>query len=112
MEVIKVLKVLDDETRLKMVYILSRYCFCQLHLEQLLDINQANVSRNVNKLVETGILDFEMTNRKNRYFVTEKFKQQYSDVYSKIIIQYDNTPLNTILNNLENECEVINNGKN
>lgn len=108
MKVINVIKSLDDDTRLKMVYILSKYKFCQDHLSKLLDLNQANVSRSLNKLVESNILDFEMTNRKNRYFVKQEFIDSYPDLYQHIISHFDNSYLNVKLENLEEECEIAN----
>lgn len=108
MNVLEVIKCLDDDSRIKLVYILSKYKFCQEHLVQILDINQANVSRNVNKLVAANILNFELTNRKNRYFVNQNFVDEYNDLHSAIMKEFDNSYLDIVLNELEEECEVVN----
>lgn len=110
MELIKILKALDDENRLKMIYILSEYKFCQVHLQDLIGINQANISRNIKKLYEAGIINYELSNRKNRYFVTKEFQKEYEVIYLKVKEEYKNSDINKHLKSLEHDCEVLNNG--
>jgi ArsR family transcriptional regulator len=50
MDIIEVMKALGDETRLRMLYLLSRETLCVCDLEAILKINQSNASRHLTKL--------------------------------------------------------------
>lgn len=58
MGLIKVMKALSDETRIRIVNILRDGDLCVCEIEVLLDINQSNASRHLNKLTNAGILDY------------------------------------------------------
>lgn len=53
---IEILKALSDENRLRLLCLLSLESLCVCELEVLLDMNQSNVSRHLNKLRTAGVI--------------------------------------------------------
>lgn len=58
MDLIQTLKALSDETRIRILNLLNNGDLCVCELEVLLDINQSNASRHLNKLTNAKILDY------------------------------------------------------
>lgn len=58
MDLIQVMKALSDETRIRILNILKDGDLCVCEIEVLLDINQSNASRHLNKLTSAKILDY------------------------------------------------------
>lgn len=58
LDLIQVMKALSDETRIRILNILRDGDLCVCELEVLLDINQSNASRHLNKLTNARILDY------------------------------------------------------
>lgn len=52
------MKALSDETRMRILNILKEGDLCVCEIEVLLDINQSNASRHLNKLTNAKILDY------------------------------------------------------
>lgn len=59
MKLIQVIKALSDETRLRILNLLYQGELCVCELEALLDINQSNASRHLNRIVNAGIIHYE-----------------------------------------------------
>lgn len=55
---IKILKALSDETRLRILHLLYHSDLCVCELEALLGISQSNASRHLNKLANAGLLRY------------------------------------------------------
>jgi len=53
------MKALGDETRLRIINLLNSGELCVCELEHLLDINQSNASRHLNKLTAANLITFE-----------------------------------------------------
>jgi len=58
MDLLQVMKALSDETRIRILYLLKDGDLCVCELELLLEINQSNASRHLNKLTNAKILEF------------------------------------------------------
>lgn len=58
MDLIQVMKALSDETRIRIINLLKDGELCVCELEVLLDINQSNASRHLNKLTNAKIVDY------------------------------------------------------
>lgn len=109
MNIKDIIKALNDESRLKMVFILSNNKYCQVHVSEIINISQCNVSRNLNMLHKSGIISYERTDKKNRYFVTESFKSEHSELYKKIIQEYAGSDFDKhYLTVVENDCKTMN----
>lgn len=59
MDFIQVMKALADETRIRILNLLREGELCVCELEHILDINQSNASRHLNKLTTSKIITFE-----------------------------------------------------
>ena len=59
MDLLQIMKALGDETRLRILNLLSQGELCVCELEVLLDINQSNASRHLNKLTVANLVIFE-----------------------------------------------------
>jgi ArsR family transcriptional regulator len=53
------MKALGDETRLRILNLLSKGALCVCEIEQILSINQSNASRHLNKLTVAGLIKNE-----------------------------------------------------
>lgn len=58
-ELLKVFKVLSDETRLRIVMLLSCEDFCVCQLSGILKVSQPNVSKHLSKLKDLGLVTDE-----------------------------------------------------
>ena len=59
MELLQVIKALSDETRIRIMNLLDEGKLCVCELEELLQINQSNASRHLNKLTNAKLIDYE-----------------------------------------------------
>ncbi|MDF2892180.1 MAG: ArsR family transcriptional regulator [Clostridia bacterium] len=59
MDLIQIMKALGDETRLRILSLLSKGALCVCEIEQILSINQSNASRHLNKLSIAGLIKNE-----------------------------------------------------
>ncbi len=77
MELIQVMKALADETRIRILNLLREGELCVCELEHLLDINQSNASRHLNKLTTSEIVVYE----KRALYVYYKINQTKINQY-------------------------------
>ncbi|HEX3048389.1 MAG TPA: metalloregulator ArsR/SmtB family transcription factor [Bacillota bacterium] len=78
MELVKVLKALGDENRVRILNLLRKRNMCVCELETVLNITQSNVSRHLLKLKEADIIDFEKQGLYVFYKINEPILEQYS----------------------------------
>ncbi len=83
-ELIKKMSIFTDETRLKLIYTLSLNNFCSIHLEKLLSVSQPNISRHIDKMVSSGIVDIIKDGRRNIYSLNEEFIKNNSEIINEI----------------------------
>jgi ArsR family transcriptional regulator, arsenate/arsenite/antimonite-responsive transcriptional repressor len=76
MELVQILKALSDETRIRMINLLKEGDLCVCEIEYILNLNQSNASRHLNKLTTAKIIDY---NKKAKYvyygLVSDTIKQ-------------------------------------
>lgn len=77
MDLLQVMKALSDETRLRILYLLKDGDLCVCELELLLEINQSNASRHLNKLTNAKILDYYKVAKYVYYKLNEKTIREY-----------------------------------
>jgi ArsR family transcriptional regulator, arsenate/arsenite/antimonite-responsive transcriptional repressor len=58
LDIIKLLKALSDETRIRILNLLKEEDLCVCELESILDLNQSNVSRHLEKLTNAKLVDY------------------------------------------------------
>jgi ArsR family transcriptional regulator, arsenate/arsenite/antimonite-responsive transcriptional repressor len=86
MDFLNVMKALSDETRLRILNILKNGELCVCEIEVLLDINQSNASRHLNKLTTAGIVEYYKKAQYVYYKLTDNILKEYpfvSDILHK-----------------------------
>lgn len=77
MELVQITKALSDETRIRMLNLLKEGDLCVCELEALLDLNQSNASRHLNKLTNVKILDYYKKAKYVYYKLVEDTTKQH-----------------------------------
>ena len=78
MELIQIMKAIGDETRLRIINLLSKGELCVCEIEQLMEINQSNASRHLNKLITTKLIK----NEKRALYVYYKMNDEMLNEFS------------------------------
>lgn len=78
MTLIQILKALSDENRLRILNLLRQGELCVCELEMLLNINQSNVSRHLNRLANAKIIDSDKRAQYVFYKINEDTLKEYS----------------------------------
>lgn len=89
MDILQVLKALGDETRIRILNLLSQGELCVCELERLLDINQSNASRHLNKLTVTGLIAYEKRALYVYYKINSKVLNEYSFLNELISAEFN-----------------------
>lgn len=77
MNLLQIMKALGDETRLRILNLLINGELCVCELEHLLDINQSNASRHLNKLTMAGLITFEKRALYVYYKIDEELYEEF-----------------------------------
>ena len=89
MELVKVLKALGDENRVRILNLLRKRNMCVCELETVLNITQSNVSRHLLKLKEADIIDFEKQGQFVFYKINDPILEQYPFVQNILNQEFD-----------------------
>jgi ArsR family transcriptional regulator len=73
MKSIQYLKTISNETKLRLVSLLLENELCVCELEEITNIKQANISKNLNSLNKAGIVDVRRDKQRAFYFLSEEF---------------------------------------
>lgn len=77
MDLIQVMKALSDETRMRILNILKNGDLCVCEIEVILDINQSNASRHLNKLANANIIEYYKVAQYVYYRINEEIIAEY-----------------------------------
>lgn len=77
MEIIKVLKAMSDETRIRILNALKTDELCVCEIEYLLNLNQSNASRHLIKLTEAKIITYYKKAKYVYYKLVPETLEQY-----------------------------------
>jgi ArsR family transcriptional regulator, arsenate/arsenite/antimonite-responsive transcriptional repressor len=77
MELIQVIKALSDETRIRILNLLNEGDLCVCELESLLDLNQSNASRHLNKLTNAKLVEYYKKAKYVYYTLVEDTLKEY-----------------------------------
>jgi ArsR family transcriptional regulator len=89
MELVKVLKALGDENRVRILNLLRKKNMCVCELESVLNINQSNVSRHLLKLKEADVIDFEKQGQFVFYKINAPILEQYPFIQNILNREFD-----------------------
>lgn len=78
MDLLQVMKAVSDETRIRILNILKDGDLCVCEIEILLDINQSNASRHLNKLTNAKILEYYKVAKYVYYKINTDTIQEYT----------------------------------
>jgi len=76
-DLLQILKALSDETRLRMLNVLQQGELCVCELETILEINQSNASRHLNRLTQAKIVEFDKQAQYVYYKINENTLKEY-----------------------------------
>jgi ArsR family transcriptional regulator len=82
------LKILGDETRLRIMNLLTKQEVCVCLIEQVLEIPQPNVSKHLNRLRQYGIISCRRIAQWCFYSLSESFRNQYADLLAFFMSQW------------------------
>lgn len=77
MELIKIVKAMADETRIRMLNLLREGELCVCEIEYVLDLNQSNASRHLIKLTDAKIITYYKKAKYVYYKLVEDTLKQY-----------------------------------
>jgi ArsR family transcriptional regulator, arsenate/arsenite/antimonite-responsive transcriptional repressor len=78
LDLLQIMKALGDETRLRIINLLNKDELCVCEIERIMEINQSNASRHLNKLTTTGLIKYE----KRALYVYYKINNDILDEFS------------------------------
>lgn len=73
MKSIQFLKSISNNTKLRLVSLLLENELCVCELEEITQVRQANISKNLISLREAGVVDVRRDKQRGFYFVTDNF---------------------------------------
>jgi ArsR family transcriptional regulator len=77
MDILEIYKALSDINRIKIINILLEKELCVCEVEAVLDMNQSNVSRHLNKLKYANMVKARKESQWVYYSIDDKFLQDY-----------------------------------
>lgn len=104
---LKIINALNDPTRLKIIYILSKGNLCPIHLEKIINVSQTNISRHSQKLINAEILEGTKKGRRTIYNLNPEFIKHYSDIIGKLEVIYEQEIDSFLLKKSKEECEAM-----
>ena len=87
MKIVKILKALGDENRIRIVNILRNGPLCVCEIESILEISQSNASRHLNKLMNANLVNYYKEAKYVYYKLNEDILNEYS--FINIILKDD-----------------------
>lgn len=73
MDIYKLLSIVSDPSRLKILYCLSlRHCNVS-ELETIVGLSQANTSKHLKKMFESGVLEKEQNGKEVKYYLSDSY---------------------------------------
>lgn len=84
-ELSKILKVIAEPNRLKILCLLSSGMKCVCEIQEAFSLKQNLVSHHLKILKGYGLIDFEKKGQWKHYFLEKKEVQKYKSIFNKIL---------------------------
>jgi ArsR family transcriptional regulator len=81
MDISETFKTLGDETRLRILNLLSRHELCVCIIREVLDLLQPNASKHLSRLKTAGIINCRKVSQWCFFSISETFKAEYAKLY-------------------------------
>ena len=108
-ELVELVKALSHENRLRILNLLRKQTLCVCELRNILDLNQSNASRHLNKLKQVGLINYEKKAQWIYYRLNSEMIADYSFIESLLERELDGIePFRTDIErlNLYNQSKV------
>ncbi len=86
-------KALSDESRVRIVLLLSKRELCVCELEACLKLKQSNLSRHLSALNQAGLVDRFKVAQWVHYRISPVFKEKHNQLWKYVLSQVDTHPL-------------------
>ena len=104
------LKALGDDTRIRIINILSHGSLCVCEIEEILNITQSNASRHLNKLMNAKLVIYYKESKYVYYKIDENTIQNHP--FIKEIIDSELSKIENLKNDYKNLKDFKNEGMN
>jgi ArsR family transcriptional regulator len=106
MELSEIFKALGDETRLRILNLLSEHELCVYQINQVLALKEPNMSKHLNRLKYAGLISGRKKSQWCYYYTDKEFLNQNKILYDYLLCQWSNkSRYIDDLKNLENLFE-------
>lgn len=82
MELSEIIKGLGDETRLRILNLISRKELCLCIIMEVLGLLQPNASKHISKLKSAGVIECRKVSQWCFFRIDEEFKEKYAELYA------------------------------
>jgi len=93
LELVRILKALGDESRIKILNILREGGLCVGEIEHILGMTQSNVSRHLNRLASLNIITYEKKSQWVYYKINEDKISEYPFIRQLMDVEMDKIEL-------------------
>lgn len=104
-EMVDIFKSLAEESRLRILALLIQEEMCVCEIKECLNMKQSNVSRHLTALKNSGILDSHKEAQWSYFRISDKFKEDNSQLWLYIKQNLINLPSYKIDNEKCNNCK-------
>ena len=88
-ELVELVKALSHENRLRILNLLRKQTLCVCELRNILDLSQSNASRHLNKLKQSGLINYEKKAQWIYYRLNSEMIEDYSFIESLLEQELD-----------------------
>lgn len=103
--ILKELKALANDKRLKVIYALSNNDFCQLHVIEISGLSQVDASRSLKALVDSGLVDSQKSGNRVIFSLSKKMKEDYKVQLDTIVEEYNYLSFDVDMNEIALDCK-------
>jgi ArsR family transcriptional regulator len=87
MDISEVMKILGDETRLRILFLLTKQELCVCLIEETLGLPQTNISKHLNRLRQSGMIISRRIAQWNFYSINQSFKDEFGGLFEVFVGQ-------------------------
>lgn len=93
MDITEVFRTLGDETRLRILNLLSRRELCLCLIKEVLGILQPNASKHLSRLKSSGIIECHKISQWCFFCISSMFREKYGALFKVLENEWDSSPV-------------------
>ncbi len=105
--ILKEMKALANDKRLKILFVLSYNEFCQIHISELTGLGQVDASRSLKQLVDTGFVATRKVGNRVLFSLTDKLELEYGNVLTNLQVEYSDIIIDIDMEQFIQTCETF-----